>query len=72
MHKDEITLFAEPSSTAIELRQEIERLGVPVKLVFCQSGPGVPYVESRLATIRGYENIRRFFASQTTPNTLST
>jgi hypothetical protein len=64
MRKEQIVLFAEPSERSIELRKEIEKLGLAVSLVFCASGPGVPYVESPLTTIRGYENIRRFFATE--------
>lgn len=64
MDKDEITLFAEPTPESLTLRQEIARTGVNVHLVFCDSHQGGPYVESRLATIRGYQNIRRFFGGQ--------
>jgi hypothetical protein len=61
MANDEVTLFAEASPKSLELRREIEKTGVAVHLVYCDHRPGVPYVESRLATIRGFENIRRFF-----------
>ncbi|HEU0075252.1 MAG TPA: hypothetical protein VFS30_14705 [Dehalococcoidia bacterium] len=58
MAKDEVTLFAELSPRSLELKREIQKTGLSVHLVF---SAGVPYVESRLATIRGYDNIRRFF-----------
>jgi len=64
MSQDTITLFAEPTERSIELRREIEKFGRIVNLVFCADSPGLPYVQSRLTTIRGYENIRRFFASR--------
>lgn len=64
MAQDEVTLFAEPSAEALQLRQEIEEAGTAVFLVLWS---GTPFVESRLATIRGYENIRRYFAQAPVP-----
>ena len=62
--QQEVTLFAEPSLEALRLQREIAETGVVVHLVFW---PGVPFVESRLATIRGLENIRSFFAHTSAP-----
>lgn len=61
MTKEEVTLVAAPTPQSLELKQEIEKTGLSVNLVFSDRQVGLPYVESRLATIRGYENIRRFF-----------
>ena len=60
MARDEVTLFAEPSAESRRLRQEIEETGIAVHLVFWS---GHPFVESRLATIRGFDNIRSFYAN---------
>lgn len=64
MKQNEVTLFAEPTPESLNLRKEIEKTGISVHLVFCDRRPGIPYIESTLATIRGYENIRRFFVSE--------
>lgn len=63
MSKHEVTLFAEPTSDSLELQRELERGGLAVRIVYCNPRPGVPYVESTLATIHGYQNIRRFFVT---------
>lgn len=59
MSKDEVTLFVEPSQEALQLREEIAKTGVAVHIVYSS---GIPYIESPLATIRGYGNIRNYFA----------